>query len=132
MYCKLRRKQFGEFRNKMYRRKKFEYLDNKRMQGWNPKCTECGIQMNKRYNSSRRQTIDHVIPLWVCREYSMPELEFNSRNFRIICSKCNQVRGYRETSWDDLDLSPEVKEKILNNHQKWLETRLQISEGGIQ
>ena len=108
MYGRIRRAQYGEWRNLTYRKARAEY---RRRLGYNKQSRTC--TMCKRViNNKRMITIDHIIPLWVCREYDMPNLEFDLRNFRMACKECNGTRGKLMTI-ESLDLPDKVKKRLI-------------------
>lgn len=109
MYCRIRKTQYGKWRNKKYREVKSTYLRGLAYQRkWVHKCPDCGARLNY-----RNRTIDHIIPLWVCRDYRMPNLEFDVRNFRIMCQACNTKRSHVELTIETLQLPAKVKERLM-------------------
>ena len=110
MYGRVRKAQFGEWRNLKYREKKGEY----RKQNDVPKrCEDCNDRLYY-YGIRRNWSVDHIIPLWVCRDYGLPELEFDFRNWRIICMTCNYRRGLKEITLESLSLPAPVMQKLLS------------------
>lgn len=130
MYGYIRRAQYGEWRNTLYRQRKSLYkrtYTQAHRGKWLSHCPECKQRMTKKIYQPHTYTIDHIIPLWVCREYNMPQLEFDLRNFRVLCSTCNTFRGHKEFKWEDLKLSEELKASILRQSAAWERTRAELS-----
>ncbi|MFJ6416504.1 HNH endonuclease [Paeniglutamicibacter sp. NPDC091659] len=101
LYCRIRRQQWGQFRNVRYRRAKADY---KRAHYTN-RCAICHRKMKR-----NEVTIDHIIPLNICNAYNLPQLEFDHRNFRLVHSICNLQRGNMSLA----DLPIKLQAKILS------------------
>ncbi|WP_418888830.1 HNH endonuclease signature motif containing protein [Paeniglutamicibacter quisquiliarum] len=101
LYCRIRRQQWGQFRNVRYRRAKSDY---KRAHYTN-RCAICHQKMKR-----NEVTIDHIIPLNICNAYNLPQLEFDHRNFRLVHSRCNLARGEMKLA----DLPEKLQAKILS------------------
>lgn len=84
MYAKIRRAQYGEWRNTTYRRAKHEF----KRQHFTNICGICHKRMKK-----YEMNLDHIIPLTICYQYDLPQLEFDHRNFRWTHRQCNLERG---------------------------------------
>lgn len=57
-------------------------------------CPECGVKMSSpKDNNSRSLTIDHIIPVWVCKAVDYWHGIVDPKNMRVMCATCNSKRG---------------------------------------
>ncbi len=101
MYGRIRKAQFGLWRNLTYRQAKYDY----KTANFTRRCALCGQTMKR-----KDVTLDHIIPLNICREYNLPQLEFDARNFRLTHQYCNMQRGVHTID----DLPAQLRLKVLS------------------
>ena len=69
---------------------------------------KCGVKVHEgTYPAADTMTLDHIIPRLFIYELELPGLITDPRNFRMLCSKCNEERGH-----DIRDLPQVLQEKI--------------------
>lgn len=72
-------------------------------------CEKCG--------SNNDLTLDHIVPQSFIRDLGMnPDYDYNTKNFRLLCRKCNSEKG---SHFDFSDLRTEVLIKEYLGRVKW-------------
>lgn len=101
--------QWGIWRWNRYREAKSHFIRETKFVS---RCPLCKSPIKTR-GPKKNYTIDHIIPIWVIHEYGLFQLEFDHRNWRVICETCNGKRGREETTFDSLTLNKEVKDRLI-------------------
>lgn len=103
------------FTNKDRIGKSFSYLYTSarrrfisRKRGPNRKCYMCN-----RHLSRKDISIDHIIPVSLCRILGRYDLIVDTRNFLLSCFKCNLSRAHRINSVYDLKL--DIGQRVVDS-----------------
>lgn len=97
----------------------------------NSNCPECGVKMTEPSRHAPTMiTVDHIIPVWVCKAVEYYHGIVDPKNMRVMCYNCNALRGGRISTI--ADLRKDLGNKPVDTFFKKVHDYLPLSYSHIQ